>query len=78
MEVQSKIRINDIAERAGRVQQAVEQVRRAAIPEQLSLFAEAEEQISDRVISELKKLDLSHMTPMEALTKLYDLQMKLK
>ena len=69
---------NDIAERAGRVQQAVEQVRRAAIPEQLTLFAEAEEQISDRVITELKKLDLSHMTPMEALTKLYDLQMKLK
>jgi len=77
-EIAEELSENDIAERAGRVQQAVEQVRRAAIPEQLTLFAEAEEQISDRVITELKKLDLSHMTPMEALTKLYDLQMKLK
>ena len=77
-EISEELSENDIAERAGRVQQAVEQVRRAAIPEQLTLFTEAEEQISDRVITELKKLDLSHMTPMEALTKLYDLQMKLK
>jgi len=77
-EIAEELSENDIAERAGRVQQAVEQVRRAAIPEQLTLFTEAEEQISDRVITELKKLDLSHMTPMEALTKLYDLQMKLK
>ena len=77
-EISEELSENDIAERAGRVQQAVEQVRRAAIPEQLTLFTDAEEQISDRVIAELKKLDLSHMTPMEALTKLYDLQMKLK
>ena len=76
-EISDELSENDIAERAGRVQEAVEQVRRAAIPEQLSLFVEADEQIGDKVISEIKTLDLSRMTPMEALTKLYDLQMKL-
>jgi len=77
-EIADELSENDIAERAGRVQQAVEQVRRAAIPEQFSLFQEAEEQITDRVISELKKLDLDRMSPFEALTKLIDFQMQLK
>ncbi len=76
-EIADELSENDIAERAGRVQKAVEQVRRDAIPEQLSLFTEAQEQISKRVLDELQSLDLSNMTPMEAFTKLYDLQMKL-
>lgn len=69
---------NDLAERAGRVKAAVEQVRREAEPEQLSLFEDSNEEKRAKILSELESIDLSNMTPMDALKKLYDYQMKLK
>jgi DNA mismatch repair protein MutS len=76
-EIADQLSENDLAERAGRVKAAVENVRKTIEPQQLSLFDDQKENKEETVIFELTKLDLSHMTPMEALTKLYDLQMKL-
>ena len=42
---------------------------------QFSLFDTVKD---DDVLKELKELDISHMTPMDAMNKLYQLQNKLK
>ena len=69
---------NDLAERAGRVREAVMQVINQAEPEQLSLFEDSRDDKRKKVLDELINTDLSNMTPMEALTKLYDYQIRLK
>jgi DNA mismatch repair protein MutS len=77
-EIAEQLSENDLAERAGRVQAAVEQVKRDAKTEQLSFFVDDEDTKEKKVLSEIRALDLSGITPLEAITKLYDLQLKLK
>jgi DNA mismatch repair protein MutS len=43
------------------------------LPQQLKLFG-----LPDPVLEELKQLDVSQMTPLEAIGKLYELQQKAK
>ncbi len=77
-EISEQLSENDLAERAGRVREAVMQVINNAEPEQLSFFEDSKEDKRNKVLDELANTDLSNITPMEALTKLYDYQMRLK
>ena len=77
-EIADELSENDLAERAGRVQAAVEQVKRDSSNEQLSFFTESAESKEQKILDELKSLNLSDITPLEAITKLYDFQLKLR
>ncbi|MBP5185095.1 MAG: DNA mismatch repair protein MutS, partial [Lachnospiraceae bacterium] len=77
-EIADELSENDLAERAGRVQAAVEQVKRDSSNEQLSFFTESAESKEQKILDELKALNLSDITPLEAITKLYDFQLKLR
>ncbi len=65
-------KVKDIAESSAAAQQ---EKAKAESYRQLSLF---DNTVSDQVADEIRLLDLSNMTPMEAMNKLYELQKKLK
>ena len=53
--------------------EVVSQIAAGEVVEQLALFA-----ATPALLEELQKLDISSMTPLEALNKLYELQQKAK